>query len=210
MAEISRLKLEHPALSDTGGASLHTTQTTLYTKVGDNTNARFFETTIANSATGVIDHNFFVDFAELTIILHLQGAGSKELGTKITSSSTPPITDFAITATGGDPKKTIDIVNNSGSDRNLVVVVIHNGGGTAGGGGGGSLTWRAITGVAPVADEQFGEIVYIFEKDTVNQLSADIKVPDTYVSGTQIKMGLGVYIGDIANDFKMQTVPTMG
>ena len=121
---ISRLQLDHPDLGTAGGASLLTAIRALYTKLGDNINSRFFiQNALANAASQDFEHNFKCAFNELRYVLYIRGTGTGEL-TRVDSASTPPISQFTISATPGFTTTKIRVLNSSGSSRDIALVVV--------------------------------------------------------------------------------------
>ena len=127
MAEVSRLKLDHPALDDPGGNALHTQVEGLYIKIGNSLSARYFEgIAVANGATVIFDHNFKMPFDELAFKVYLLAGAGGEL--TVTTES-----DYAIVATPGNLTTQISVTNNSGGVSTFAVLIQSLGG--AGGGG---------------------------------------------------------------------------
>lgn len=127
MTVVSRLELNHPALGTAGGSSLHTQIEDIYKKIGDNMADRFFLiAALGNGASIDLDHNFNVAIENLRYDLYLATIATKELGTKITKISTPPITDFVISPKVGFEKTQLTITNNSGSPRDLAVCIFND------------------------------------------------------------------------------------
>jgi len=202
MVEVSRSKLDHPTLATTGGAALHTSVEALWTKVGDNANSRFFtEDALANTASVDFDHNFYVDFDDLTTILYERNTGTGELIGQLTSG-------FSITGKAGDLKRQITVTNNSGGPKDIALVVIH-GGGAGAGGGGGSLTWNEPSGISPVQGEENGEKVYLYESGLANKLVAFIKIPAGHVASNQITMNIGLYSPSTSNTILLSATTTL-
>lgn len=63
----------------------------------------------------------------------------------------------------------------------------------SGGGGGGGLIWSAPDGQAPVLDEENSQDVYKFGPGLDQKLVVYLKVPDSYLAGRQILMGISQY-----------------
>ena len=123
---ISRLKLTHPDLGAAGGAGLHTEITTLFNKIGDNTNARYFSTDgLVNAAFIDFDHNFKCAFDDLRFDLYSRNTGSGEL-TELTELTTPLLSQFTIVATPGFLTTKIRVTNNSGLARDISLVLIQD------------------------------------------------------------------------------------
>lgn len=80
--------------------------------------------------------------------------------------------------------------------------------GTAGGGGGGSLQWVEDTN-APTTTVENHNRVYLFQSALGQTLYALIKVPTSYVAGTQIKMKTDFYSPDSSGNVLVQSVATL-
>jgi hypothetical protein len=123
MTIISRSKLDHPTLGEAGGSGLHTTMENLYTKLGDDSNSRFFTAdTLANAASVNFDHNFKTAFSELSYNLYLRNTGTGEL-TLITETSTPSIYQFSLVARTSFETTQVTLTNSSGSTRDIALVL---------------------------------------------------------------------------------------
>jgi len=123
--EVSRLKLDHPALGTAGGASLHSSIEAIYTKIGDNMSSRFYLLSDFDQTETVdLDHNFNTNQGDLRVELWLDtGSGL----TKIDGSSTPAESDFTIVEKTGSETNILEITNNTGGDdRELVVTIFHD------------------------------------------------------------------------------------
>lgn len=126
MAIVSRLQISHPALGTAGGAALHTQIEDIYKKIGDNMADRYFVISgLANAASTDLEHNFKTDFDNLRFDVYQVNIGTGDLIQRLTSTTTPPISQLAITATGGFVKTKATITNTSGSSQDLAVVIIH-------------------------------------------------------------------------------------
>jgi hypothetical protein len=82
-------------------------------------------------------------------------------------------------------------------------------GGTAtpigsGGGGGGGLILTEPDGLAPLKEEEYGVDVFKFTDGGGEELHVYMKVPESYIAGTQIKLFFGSYSPSAANTFLMQ------
>jgi hypothetical protein len=78
------------------------------------------------------------------------------------------------------------------------------------GGGGGGFKWYPPSDGSPVVDEEFGAEVYFYEQgNTTERLLAQVKVPQSYVSGRQISLYLGAYSPSSSNQFKLQAKATL-
>ena len=78
-------------------------------------------------------------------------------------------------------------------------------GGLGGGGGGGSLNWDEPPGEAPVKGVENSQIVFAFEPGKANKLVSFIKVPQTYVDGSQLQMLLSHYSPSTSNTVLLST-----
>ena len=128
---ISRSKLDHPDLGYEGGSALHTAISSMWTKVGNNSNSRYFRAFgTADSVTITHEHNLGVPFADLDVLLY---EGSPE--TDLTRVFDPTAAGYTIIATVGFEKLKIDVTTpSSGGPHDYSLVVVH--GGSAGGAGG--------------------------------------------------------------------------
>lgn len=80
---------------------------------------------------------------------------------------------------------------------------------SAGGGGGGAgFKWNEISGTAPVAQEEYGEISYLFGSG-MGELYASIKVPQSYNAGAQIKIYVSAYSPSSSNTQLLQAQSTL-
>lgn len=205
MTVISRSLLDHPALGVVGGAGLHTSINTIYAKLGDNANSRYFTVdALANAASQDFNHNFKDSFDEMTVLLYLHNTGTGEL-TRINASSSPAIGDFDIIAKVGDETKQITVTNNSGGPQDLACMILQAGGASAGGGGGGSLNWDEPPGSSPVAASENGQKVFLFESGSSNKLVAFIKIPSSHSPGSQLNMNLAMYSESVANTILLKS-----
>jgi hypothetical protein len=120
MAIVSRLLLNHPALNTAGGSGLHTSIETLYTKIGDQTNSRFFtQDALANAASVDFEHNFKCAFADLRYDLYLRDTGTGEL----TLVSESALANYAILATPSFTTTKLRVTNNTGSPQDIAIVI---------------------------------------------------------------------------------------
>jgi hypothetical protein len=124
MTIVSRLELDHPALGTAGGVALHASIEALYTKIGDNINARYFTSENLNDgAAASFDHNFNISsFDDLRYDLYLWNVGTGEL----TLVSVDDLADWVIEATPGSEKTHIRVTNNTGSQQDIVLVVLND------------------------------------------------------------------------------------
>lgn len=81
--------------------------------------------------------------------------------------------------------------------------------GLGGGGGGAGFKWNPISGTGPRADEENSEDVYFFQQGLAQELYASIKVPQSYSSGTQIKLYVSAYSTSSSNNFSMLAQSTL-
>lgn len=125
MTVVSRLLLDHPALGTAGGAGLHTSIETIYTRLGDAVDSRFFtQNALANAASVDFEHNFKTAFSTLRYDLYTRDTGTGEL-TLVTDASTPALSSFTISATPSFTTTKIRVLNSSGSARDIALVVRH-------------------------------------------------------------------------------------
>jgi hypothetical protein len=73
-----------------------------------------------------------------------------------------------------------------------------------GAGGGGGAQWNQTAGVAPLAAEENGEQVYLYEQGISQTLTLWLKVPQGYIAGRQIKMYLSAYSPSSSNNWEMR------
>lgn len=122
--DVSRLVLAHPDLGTIGGASLHAQIAAIYKKIGDNLSSRILvNLNVADTATATFQHDIRVAFSELRWDLYLAANTDPYDLTRITSSSSPALSQFTVSATPGFTTTKIDVLNSSGSTQNLVLVV---------------------------------------------------------------------------------------
>jgi len=76
---------------------------------------------------------------------------------------------------------------------------------SGGGGGGGGLQWNPVEGEAPQSVQENSERVYLFENGITQKLSVWLKVPSSYIAGSQITMRLAMYSPSAANTIFMTT-----
>ena len=114
MAVVSRLELNHPSLGAAGGASLHTSIESLYTKIGDALSSRWFALADFDQAETVdLDHNFSTDISNLRFD-YFNFVGSEWV--KVTASTTPAISDFSIIEKSGEEGTVLQITNDTGGN----------------------------------------------------------------------------------------------
>ena len=202
MVEISRSKVEHPALATAGGASLHTSVAAIYTKLGDNANSRYLTSdALADSANVDLEHNFNVAFDDLTFLLSERVIATNELLGQLT-------TGFTITPTAGFEKTKVNVANASGGAKDIALVVVHGGG--SGGGGGGGFIWNEPAGSSPTRGDLADERVYDYETVQSQKLVGWVKVPASYVAGKPVKMNIGFVVNSAGtDDVRMESVGTL-
>lgn len=81
-------------------------------------------------------------------------------------------------------------------------VVIPLGGG---GGGGGGAIWNPPDGFSPIEDEENDEKVWRFPAGGDQKLVIFMKVPESFITGRQIKMYCGMYCESSSNNFLFRT-----
>lgn len=117
MAIVSRQKLNHPALGTLGGSSLHASIESLWEQVGDSTNDRFFTSeNLANAASVDFDHNFYVDFSELSYQVYEWDPVTGELLGKLNNG-------VKVEPKTGDLKRQVTVTNNTGAEKDIAVVL---------------------------------------------------------------------------------------
>ena len=120
MAIVSRLQLNHPTLGTAGGAGLHASIESLYTKIGDNMADRWFA--IADfDQTEVVDllHNFETDINNLRYDLYNFTGGE---WVRLTAATSPARSAFSVIEKVGSEATTLQITNNTGGN-NLTFAV---------------------------------------------------------------------------------------
>jgi hypothetical protein len=120
---VSRLQLDHPALGAAGGSGLHAAVEAIYTKIGNNISSRILVAlNLNNLATATLTHDFLTAFGNLRYDLYLYDEVTTAL-TRLDDVSSPLRSAFAVTANGTNPTTQIDVVNNSGAQRDLALVL---------------------------------------------------------------------------------------
>jgi len=76
------------------------------------------------------------------------------------------------------------------------------------GGGGGSLQWVEDA-LAPISSTENNAQVYLFQNGLTQYLYADVRVPTSYVTGSQINLKLTYYSPDIVNTVLFTTLSTL-
>lgn len=79
----------------------------------------------------------------------------------------------------------------------------------AGGGGGAGFVWKELSGTAPVKQEEDSEVPYFFGAGLSQELYAAVKIPSSYVSGTQIKILVSGYSPSTSNTILFQAQSTL-
>lgn len=120
MAIVSRLQLNHPTLGTAGGAGLHSSIESLYTKIGDNMADRWFAITDFDQ-TEVVDllHNFETDINNLRYDLFNYTGGE---WVRLTAATSPARSAFSVIEKVGSEATTLQITNNTGGN-NLTFAV---------------------------------------------------------------------------------------
>ncbi len=79
----------------------------------------------------------------------------------------------------------------------------------SGGGGGSGGTLYEPSGYAPTKIEEYDREVFKYKAGGDNKLVYSIKVPETFITGRQIKMYLAIYSPSSANTVLMKTLSTL-
>ncbi len=79
----------------------------------------------------------------------------------------------------------------------------------SGGGGGGGSTWQPVGGVSPIETFEIDEKAWQFAQGQGQELALMIKVPASYLSGSQIKLKLAHYSDGTTGAFKFTTTATL-
>jgi hypothetical protein len=131
MTVVSRLQLTHPALSDAGGAGLHTAVEAIYRKIGDAIGSRFFTQVQSLDGSALLGgqdvdftHNFKTVVGDLRWHVYTVDNVTLQL-TRVTATSTPNLNDLTV-AVGATPTTQINLSNNTGTDYNVALVVFHD------------------------------------------------------------------------------------
>ncbi len=123
MTQVGRRKLDHPALgtaSNTG--ALHASIESIYTVISNDLGSRYAAyTSVANTTTSVVSHDFGVAFAELNVYLF---TGTYPNLTKV---SDPVASGWTIVANGTNPKTQIDVSTPGSGGPHTFVVFISQG-----------------------------------------------------------------------------------
>jgi hypothetical protein len=195
------MELDHPDLAHDGGEVLHGKVASIYTKIGDAINSRFFtKDALANSGSQDFDHNFNCSFEDLNIHLYLRNTGTGEL-TKLSEDSSPKRSEFSIVAKTGNEKTHITVTNNSGSARDIAVVLEQGKVARSAPG----LQWNAPAGSAPTIAEENGQEVWLFESGASLKAVLFVKVPKNYIQGNQIKLFIAQYSPSSSNTQLLQS-----
>lgn len=83
-----------------------------------------------------------------------------------------------------------------------------SGGGTGGGGGGSSIIWEEA-GNSPIRDVDNGVGIYEYEAGLGQSLYTAVRVPSTYVDGTQIFLKVLAYSGDNTGNILLRSTATL-
>lgn len=122
---VSRLILAHPDLGEAGGTALHDEIAAIYKKLGDNLSTRIMVSlAVTNGATATFEHDFRAPLTEIRYDLYIAANSDPYDLTRITATSSPSLSQFTVSATSGFTTTKIDVLNSSGSTRNLVLVAI--------------------------------------------------------------------------------------
>lgn len=120
MGIVSKLKLDHPALGTAGGAGLHASIESLYTKIGDNMNSRWFAINDFDQAeTFDLDHSFSTDIANLSYDIWVYNGTD---WVQLDETTTPLRSAFTVIEKVGSEPNILQITNNTGGD-NLTAAV---------------------------------------------------------------------------------------
>ena len=79
----------------------------------------------------------------------------------------------------------------------------------SGGGGGGGANWQPVSGLSPVEDYEYDEKIWKFETGSLEALTLWVRVPTSYIAGTQVSMKASFYSPSAANMWKMQAVAAL-
>lgn len=125
MANVSRLKVDHPTLGTAGGSALHASIEAIYKKLGDSVNARFYELLDFDTSEAVdLDHNYNTDIANIRYDLYNLVGG--EL-IRLTASTSPLRSAFTVLEKDGTSNDILTITNVSGgNDLSLYVVLVND------------------------------------------------------------------------------------
>ena len=120
MAIIGRQQVDHPALGTAGGSSLHTSMNTMYLTFADNYVQKYQEeTSIADSTTIEVDHNFGAAITELAVLIYS--------GTGATKTLVPDAVDagWVIAAKAGDEETILEVTTpGSGGPHTFSAIVV--------------------------------------------------------------------------------------
>lgn len=90
-----------------------------------------------------------------------------------------------------------------------VQVDASNWAGIGSGGAGGGFAWNEPQGISPIQGELQGEKIYSFESGQSNYLVAALKVPSSYVPGSQIGLNIVHYCSGTGGTMLLRTVTTL-
>jgi hypothetical protein len=79
----------------------------------------------------------------------------------------------------------------------------------SGGGGGAGASWHEPSGLAPLTTEENNQEVSLFSQAGSDKLVLWVKVPNSYLSGRQIKLKITAYSPSSSNTFLMTSVTTL-
>lgn len=120
MTIVSKLQLNHPSLGTAGGAGLHSSIESLYTKIGDNMADRWFSLTDFDQAETVdLEHNFETDISNLRYDLYNYTGGE---WVRLTADTSPARSAFSVIEKVGFEDTILQITNNTGGN-NLTFAV---------------------------------------------------------------------------------------
>ena len=72
-----------------------------------------------------------------------------------------------------------------------------------------SAEWQTVAGLSPVEDYEFDEKDYLFTQGAGQALAIYLRVPSTYLTGSQIKMRGSFYTPGTTNNIKMLATATL-
>lgn len=81
--------------------------------------------------------------------------------------------------------------------------------GSGGGGGGGGANWLPVSADGAVADVENNEKVFLFESGALQSISLFFKVPNSHISGRQLKLAIGAYSPSASGKFNLQLTSTL-
>lgn len=123
--DVSRLILAHPNLGTTGGTALWDQITAIYKKLGDNITTRMLVALSVPNTTSVdLEHDFRVAFGQIRWDIYTIASTDPYDLTRVTSSSSPSLSQFTVVATPGLTTTKIRVTNNTGSTQSIMLVAI--------------------------------------------------------------------------------------